>query len=105
MTKMVTMMRMAVVALLLAFGAVAAAPAVAQDDEGTPIVGQVGNQAEEVVEDDDDGFEWGLLGLLGLLGLAGLFRRPQPVVHDDLNRSHTTTTGRDVTRRDDETTI
>jgi MYXO-CTERM domain-containing protein len=37
-----------------------------------------------VVEEDDEGFEWGLLGLLGLGGLAGLARRPKPVVHDDL---------------------
>lgn len=29
----------------------------------------------EVVETEDDGFDWGILGLLGLAGLAGLSRK------------------------------
>ena len=32
---------------------------------------------DTVVEEEDDGFDWGLLGLLGLLGLAGLARKPE----------------------------
>jgi MYXO-CTERM domain-containing protein len=97
---MLKMLRMAIVALLLAVSAASAAPIMAQ--ETTPVAGQVAGQAEDVVEDDDGGFEWGLLGLLGLAGLAGLMRRPQPVVHDDLNRSSTTTGAR---RDHDQTTI
>lgn len=96
---MLKVLRMLVIALLLAVSAASAAPVVAQ--ETTPAPGQVTGQVEDVVEDDDGGFEWGLLGLLGLAGLAGLMRRPEPVVHDDLNR--TSTTG--VRRDDDRTTI
>ena len=34
---------------------------------------QVNTEPEiEVIETEDDGFDWGWLGLLGLLGLAGL---------------------------------
>ncbi|CAA9530598.1 MAG: hypothetical protein AVDCRST_MAG31-2348 [uncultured Sphingomonas sp.] len=36
-------------------------------------------------EDDDDGFDWGLLGLLGLAGLLGL-RKNEPDVHVDARR-------------------
>jgi hypothetical protein len=43
---------------------------VVRDDRGTldPRDDRVG----AVQDDDDDGFDWGLLGLLGLIGLAGL---------------------------------
>jgi MYXO-CTERM domain-containing protein len=97
---MLKVLRMAIIALLLAVSAASAAPVVAQ--ETTPAPGQVTGQVEDVVEDDDGGFEWGLLGLLGLAGLAGLMRRPQPVVHDDMNRTSRTT---GVHRDDDRTTI
>ena len=101
MTKLLKIMRSAVLALLLAFGAATAAPIVAQD--ATEVPEQVTEEAQDVVEDDDDGFEWGLLGLLGLAGLAGLMRRPQPVVHEELNRGGTA--GTRVGRDDDRTTI
>ena len=38
-------------------------------------------------EDDDDGFDWGLLGLLGLAGLLGL-KRNEPDVHVDARRDN-----------------
>lgn len=117
MRDLMTMMRMMVVALLLAFGAVSAAPVVAQDttpedgevttvddeaaDEADDIADETEDVADDVVSDDDEGFEWGLLGLLGLAGLAGLMRRPQPVVHDELDRSRTTAR-RDVIDRDND---
>lgn len=45
-----------------------------------------------VVEDEDDGFDWGLLGLLGLLGLAGLARKPEErVQYRDPNVTASTT--------------
>ena len=41
-------------------------------------------EAEPVVVDTNDGFDWGWLGLIGLLGLAGLAgrnrREPEPEV-------------------------
>lgn len=98
--KVFVLLRMAVVALLLGFGVVTAAPVAAQDetvvaepegqveeagDEAGEVVGDVDEEVGGVVEDvggDDDFWDWGLLGLLGLLGLAGLFRQPRPVVHD-----------------------
>ena len=99
MSKVMLYVRLAIVAILMAFGLVAAAPAVAQEDAATEVVDEAegaadeaASQAEDVTEDDDDGFDWGLLGLLGLLGLAGLFRRPQPVVHD-VDRPTTRTSG------------
>ena len=45
--------------------------------------------AAPVVQDDDDGFDWGLLGLLGLLGLGGLMRRDH---HRNDHRVAATTT-------------
>lgn len=36
-------------------------------------------------EDDDDGFDWGLLGLLGLAGLLGL-KKNERDVHVDARR-------------------
>jgi MYXO-CTERM domain-containing protein len=100
MTKMLMMLRTAAIAALLLFGLVGVAPAVAQD--ATPpadsAVQEVEDTTEEVTEDDDGGFEWGLLGLLGLAGLAGLLRKaPQPVVHDT-DRTGTRTTGSDTLR-------
>lgn len=47
-----------------------------------------------VVEDEDDGFDWGLLGLLGLLGLAGLARKSDdrvPAYRDPQTTSTTST--------------
>lgn len=46
-------------------------PAAAQTDTTVP------DTETDVVESEDDGFDWGLLGLLGLLGLAGLARKPE----------------------------
>jgi MYXO-CTERM domain-containing protein len=48
------------------------------------------------VEEEDDGFDWGLLGLLGLLGLAGLARKrnDEPTHYRDPNVDPTTTTTR-----------
>jgi MYXO-CTERM domain-containing protein len=85
MDKLMTWMRAGAIALLLAFGAVAAQPVTAQDTatEVATEAAEVVDDAVDTGEEDDDGFnDWGLLGLLGLAGLAGLFRRPQPVVHD-----------------------
>jgi hypothetical protein len=42
---------------------------VVRDDRGTL---DPRDDRVAAVEDDDDGFDWGLLGLLGLIGLAGL---------------------------------
>lgn len=97
-----TKLRAAVLALFLVLGAATGTQAIAQEEEATQAVGQVTDTAEDVVEEDDEGFDWGLLGLLGLAGLAGLMRRPQPVVHDDLRNSATTTR---VDRDNDRTTI
>ena len=94
MTTVLKIGRTAVLGVALALGAASGAEVMAQD--ATQVAGQVQNQAEEVVQEDDGGFEWGLLGLLGLGGLAGLARRPKPVVHEDPNRSHTTTNVRRV---------
>jgi MYXO-CTERM domain-containing protein len=101
MTTPLKIVRTAVIALFLTFSAATAV--VAQD--ATEVAGQVTNQAEDAVKDDDGGFDWGLLGLLGLGGLAGLMRRPQPVVHEDLHRTGTGSTGRVGVRRDDDTTV
>ena len=89
--KAMFVLRTALMAALLAFGLVAAAPAVAQDDtpvdeEAEGVVEDAEQEAQDVTdeaEDEASGFDdWGLLGLLGLAGLAGLMRRPQPVVHE-----------------------
>jgi len=53
----------------------------------------------QVVEEEDDGFDWGLLGLLGLLGLAGLTRKPEDRTQR-YDPTVTTSTGRsDYTNR------
>lgn len=93
---MTMMVRTAVIAALLLFGLVSAAPVAAQSEMyAVAAAAQDVDPAEEVVEEEDGGFDdWGLLGLLGLLGLAGLTRKsPQPVVHD-ADRAGTRTTGR-----------
>lgn len=92
MTRTLMLLRIAIVATMMVGGLLAATPASAQ--EATAVAGEVAAQAEDVVQEDDGGFEWGLLGLLGLLGLAGLMRRPQPVVHD-VDRTTTTRVDRD----------
>ncbi len=47
------------------------------------------NQDQVVENDDDDGFDWGLLGLIGLAGLAGLAGKDKksPTVYRDPNSS------------------
>jgi hypothetical protein len=75
----------ALIALALAFSLGAATPLAmhAQDDVATEVadVGDdVADESTAVVEDDDGGFEWGLLGLLGLLGLAGFMKKNDDTV-------------------------
>jgi MYXO-CTERM domain-containing protein len=84
MTKLMTWLRAGSIAFLLLLGAVAMQPATAQDaaTEVATTAAETVDTAANTVDDDDDGFDWGLLGLIGLLGLGGLFRRPRPVVHD-----------------------
>lgn len=76
--KLLEKLKMAglVMALALTLGIAAPATIVAQDQAAT----EVADTAAEVTDDDDDGFDWGLLGLIGLLGLGGLFRRNEPAV-------------------------
>jgi hypothetical protein len=45
-----------------------------------------GDGVGDGADDDDDGFDWGLLGLLGLAGLLGLKRRDDRTVHTDSRR-------------------
>lgn len=54
-----------------------AKPVSAQTDTTAPTTTDPSIQTPVDTEDDDDGFDWGLLGLLGLLGLAGLARKPE----------------------------
>ena len=65
-TKLRAMLLAAAISLALLFGSVAVTPVMAQDVED-PVT----------TEEEDDGFDWGLLGLLGLAGLAGLMKRPE----------------------------
>ena len=53
---------------LIAGLAFVAAPSVAQQTS-------TGADTAYETEDDDDGFDWGLLGLLGLAGLLGLRKK------------------------------
>lgn len=69
-TKLITVFRAGAVALLLCL--FAAGPVMAQDATEPPVIAQTAGE-----EDEDDGFDWGLLGLLGLAGLAGLRKRPE----------------------------
>jgi MYXO-CTERM domain-containing protein len=79
-------------ALLLALvgvlTSVGVAPALAQ----TATPGVTTTQVDDDVNDDNDGFPWGLLGLLGLAGLAGLTRREEPrrVERVDVDRTDAT---------------
>lgn len=93
MTRMSAFLRAAMVAALLALGAVMSGPVTAQD--ATAPADEAAGQVEEATDEDDDGFDdWGLLGLLGLAGLAGLVRRPQPVVHESERSGFTGATDR-----------
>ena len=76
-------LRAAALALLL--GAFMTGGVAAQQEAEPALLAQ---EAEEVIEEEDEGFDdWGLLGLLGLAGLAGLMKRnPEPVVHTELDR-------------------
>jgi MYXO-CTERM domain-containing protein len=98
MTKYLMLLRMAIVAGMLMAGALMVSTPVSAQD-ATQVAGEAAAQAEDVVQEDDEGFDWGLLGLLGLAGLAGLMRRPQPVVHD-IDRTTTRTTGTRINDRD-----
>lgn len=69
-------------AATLLFG-VSLAPVKAQDDTANRNAADA-DRAVVVDNDDDDGFDWGLLGLLGLLGLRP---RKQRVVHHDTVRA------------------
>lgn len=46
----------------------------------------------EIIENEDNGFDWGWLGLLGLIGLAGLAgkKRSEPAAYRDPNTVGTT---------------
>ena len=63
--------------LALALVSVSAVGSVAFAQDGTAVAEP--QTTTQPVENDDDGFPWGLLGLLGLGGLAGLRRQEQPV--------------------------
>jgi len=75
----------ALIALALTFSLGAATPLAihAQDDvatEAADVGDDIADETTDVVEDDDGGFEWGLLGLLGLLGLAGFLKKNDDTV-------------------------
>jgi len=72
------MNRQAIRNVVIAAAAVVAVPGVTH-----AAVNGAGTNFER--EDDDDGFDWGLLGLLGLAGLLGL-RKKEPDVHVDARR-------------------
>ncbi len=59
-------LRTAIIACLLLVRAMVSAPVTTQD--ATEVVEEAVAQTEPVTDDDDDGFDWGLLGLLGLAG-------------------------------------
>ena len=67
--------RVLTTALLLAALATPALGGIAFAQDGT-VVPEI--DTVQPVENDDDGFPWGLLGLLGLGGLAGLRRQEAP---------------------------
>lgn len=68
--------------LLASLMVVVSAPVIAQTTNPSP------DRTVVDVNDDDDGFDWGLLGLLGLLGLIP---RKQRYVDRDPTRGNTTT--------------
>jgi MYXO-CTERM domain-containing protein len=95
MSRLMLVLRSALIAVLLTLGVVTTGTSVVAQDAATEVATEaaetVDTAADAVEDEDDDGFDWGLLGLLGLAGLAGLMRRPQPVVHDtDRTRVDTT---------------
>ncbi len=52
---------------------------------------------QNVVADDNDGFDWGWLGLLGLIGLAGLKGRDRD--HDTVTTTDRVNTSSDYSQR------
>jgi hypothetical protein len=46
-----------------------------------PLLNEYGLDANVQVQQQERGFDWGLLGLLGLFGLLGLMGRRQGVAH------------------------
>lgn len=70
-------------ALLAALMLIAVVPAMAQPTDAT-----APRTVADVNDNDDRGFDWGLLGLLGLLGLIP---RKQHHVDRDPNRASTST--------------
>lgn len=73
-------------ALMAAFG-FAGAGSVAMAQEATPTTRAIVSPAQPV-DNNDDGFPWGLLGLLGLAGLMGA----RPHNHEvTVDRTNTTT--------------
>ncbi len=83
----------ALIALALTFSLGAATPLAihAQDDvatEAADVGDDIADETTDVVEDDDGGFEWGLLGLLGLAGLLGLRKKHEDTdIHVDARRN------------------
>ncbi|MBA2248155.1 MAG: hypothetical protein H0W23_08505 [Chloroflexia bacterium] len=63
-----------IAALAIVVGLFSASPVYAQDDAATEVA-DTASEVTDVAEDEDDGFDWGLLGLLGLLGLGGLLKK------------------------------
>lgn len=87
-TKLMAALRIAALAITVSL--FAAAPAYAQD-----AATEVADTAAEVVSDDeDDGFDWGLLGLLGLLGLGGLMKKRDDTQVTTTRVDRTTDVGR-----------
>lgn len=74
-TSLSTKLRTTALAIAFGFGVAASGPVVAQADTAPQVVAQVDPLEEDVVEEEDEGFDWGWLGLLGLAGLAGLAKR------------------------------
>lgn len=91
-TRLLTFL--SVVALVFTLGLASVSPAYAQVDPAT----EAADTASDVVEEDDEGFDWGLLGLLGLLGLGGLLKRDKDT-HTVARVDRTVDPGVDVTRR------
>lgn len=68
-TTLTTKLRTTALAIAFGFGIAVSGPVVAQVDTPAQV------QAQEALEEEDEGFDWGWLGLLGLAGLAGLAKR------------------------------
>ncbi len=82
-----------IAALAIMVGLFDAATTYAQEEAAT----EVADTATAAVEEEDEGFDWGLLGLLGLLGLGGLLKK------NDDTRVTTTPVGRTADRDLDNT--